>query len=259
MAKQRSGRMQSCQNCNREYYIPPSRFETSKFCCRSCNAEAQTTLERREIVCRRCGKKFIATQDHGKWPVFCSRDCFESEAPKPKEKKCPGCGNFFLATRSTHSPDGLRTNCSRKCYSEKKRKDRERICPNCGKLFYARSSLLQQSGNNCCSEKCQYDYFVMDKRPQWKGGKYIDTGSGQRKILFPRENFSSKYLAEHRIIAAQCIGRFLMREEMMLHLNDEPDDNRPENLFICGSISEMRRRRNGTLPWPSESNLSTYR
>jgi hypothetical protein len=133
-------------------------------------------------------------------------------------------------------------------------------CVNCGQEFYIRKAAqAKRPDESCCSEKCQHEHYVWEKGTNWKGGKYIDNTSGQRKQRFPREGFASPYLAEHRVIAAKAIGRLLRREEMMLHLNDKADDNRPENLFICASNSEMRRRRNGTLPWPSESNLSTYR
>ena len=250
----------ACANCGKIYYVPPCRIGKSKYCCKKCADEAQTTSERREIVCRRCGAKFVTTHDHGKWPVYCSRSCFEKDAPKPVEKECPVCGVMFLATRTSHeTPDGLRRFCSVKCRKEGLRKGELRTCINCGNEFYLNpSKQSQRPKNGCCSAECQKEFYVLENNPNWKGGKYIDTGSGQRRQICKRENASSDYLAEHRVIAARYIGRFLERSEPMLHLNMQPADNSPENLFICGSISEMARRLRGDLPWPEESNLSTY-
>lgn len=256
----KTGNNNICANCGKTYYISPSRIGKSKYCCKACFDVAQTTSERREIVCKRCGAKFIAVQDHGKWPVYCCRECFEGDSPEPTEKECPICGSLFLAQRSSHETiDGLRVYCSDKCRKEGLRKGVVKTCVNCGNEYYLQPSRsLQRPENGCCSAECQQEFYVLEKKPNWKGGKYIDTGSGQRRQICKRDNASSPYLAEHRVIAAQFIGRFLERTEMMLHLNGLPADNRPENLFICASISEMRRRLNGSLPWPEESNLLTY-
>lgn len=256
----KSGSNNTCAHCGKTYYVSPSRVGKTRYCCKACFDTAKTTSERREIICKRCGEKFVTVHDHGKWPVYCSRACFEGDAPKPTEKECPSCGALFLASRSTHDTlDGLRIFCSDKCRNEGLLRGHMKNCVNCDKVFYIRrSAQSQRPEESCCSEKCQREYYVLEKNPNWKGGKYIDTGSGQRRQLCKREKAVSHYLAEHRVVAAQFIGRFLERTEMMLHLNDRPADNRPENLFICASISEMRKRRNGSLPWPKESNLSTY-
>lgn len=249
-----------CPHCQKSYQVYPS-GANRKYCSKACFDAAQTTSERRELTCKRCGAKFVARQDHGNWPVYCSRACFEGDAPQPTEKECPSCGALFLAGRSSHkTADGLRIFCSDKCRNEGMLRGFTKTCANCGKEFYIRrAQQAQRPDESCCSVQCQREYYVLENGTNWKGGKYVDTGSGQIRQLCKREDAVSSYLAEHRLIAAQHIGRFLERTEMMLHLNDRPDDNRPENLFICATISEIRKRRNGTLPWPKESNLSTYR
>lgn len=244
----------NCARCGKSYYVSPSRIGKSKYCCKAC-----FTVERRELACKRCGVKFIAVQDHGKWPVYCSRACSDGDAPQPIEKVCPSCSSTFLAKRSSHkTPDGLRIYCSDKCRNEGLRKINERTCERCGVVYILSDSRVEQRANRFCSNKCSAAFSRGENNPQWKGGKYIDTGTGHRRNICRREGFSSPYLAEHRVIAAAAIGRYLKPTEMMLHLNDRPADNRPENLFICASPSELRKRRNGSLPWPKESNLSTY-
>lgn len=247
-----------CPHCQKSYQVYPSGAHR-KYCSKACFDAAQTG-ERRETTCKRCGEKFVAAKDHGVWPVYCSRKCFEGDAPQPTEKECPSCGATFLAGRASHkTADGLRIFCSDKCRKEGLLRGWMKPCMNCGNEFYIRrSAQAQRPTESCCSAKCQHELQQGEGAPNWKGGKYIDTGSGQRRQLCKREEAVSPYLAEHRVIAAKFVGRFLEWHEMMLHLNDKPADNRPENLFICASISEMRKRRNGTLPWPKESNLSTY-
>lgn len=77
-------------------------------------------------------------------------------------------------------------------------------------------------------------------------------------IYVGRKNGDAWYVAEHRLVAGRAIGRPLTTAEKVLHINNDALDNRPENLFVCASNSEMRKRVGGTLPWPTESNLSSY-
>lgn len=249
----------TCPYCKKEYQVYPSGAHR-KYCSKKCFDAAQTTSERRKIICKRCGEKFVALHVLGKWPVYCSRVCFKGDALQPAEKECPSCGSMFLAGRASHNTaDGLRIFCSVKCRHKGSQGGFIKNCVNCGKEFYIkRAAQGQRPEDSCCSEKCQREYYVLEKNSHWKGGKYIDNTSGHRRQLCKREEAVGHYLAEHRVIAAQFIGRYLHRTEMMLHLNNQLDDNRPENLFICASIREMRKRYNGSLPWPEESNLSTY-
>ena len=92
----------------------------------------------------------------------------------------------------------------------------------------------------------------------YKGGKYIFKQSGETYYRFDREGYVAKYCGQHRIIAGKEIGRPLRRGEIVIKINRSPNDNRPENLFICASNSEFSHRRNGSLGWPKESNLKTY-
>lgn len=258
------GRVLTCTHCGGEYYVPQCRSDKSKFCSRSCREAAQKTLPDQKTKCATCGDFFYAKPDHGKPRKYCSRDCFDNrreDKATPTEKECPVCGAVFFADRSSHeSVDGLQTYCSVKCQREGRRKGVTKECVVCGEEFYiSRAAQRQRPDESCCSDKCQRAFYTAERSSSWGGGLYVDTGTGHVRQLFPRKGFSSKYLAEHRVIAAKAVGRLLRRDEMVLHINDKRDDNRPENLFICASISEMARRRNGSLPWPETSNLTTYK
>lgn len=262
MNTRRRGENKKCNHCGTIYYVSPSRVKSSRFCSKSCFDSAQSTLDVFETICKKCGAIFSAKTDHGKKREYCSRNCFDARAdhkPKPREKKCETCGKIFFALRTSMTKEGLRKYCSNKCRHLGLRNGNERVCCHCGNTFHmSESKQKQRKLNGCCSPKCQYEFYVAEKHPMWQGGKHIDTTSNQIREYLPRDGFVGKYLAEHRRIAADIVGRFLDREEKILHINNDTFDNRPENLFICRGSSEMMRRINGSLPWPMESNLSAY-
>jgi hypothetical protein len=227
------------------------------FCGVECANVAQRKSERRVITCKQCSTKFETVQDHGAWPRFCGRQCFLDNCLRPEEKECETCGGFFLATRSSTGTrgDGRRLFCSKKCFAESCKNGEERNCTACGVLFYTTPS----HDNVTCSFKCRAVYFSGVNSGAFKRGFYVNNSSNNKMLLFPRETHKGKYLAEHRVIASQAIGRLLTRDEFVIHINNDGLDNRPSNLFICESNSAFSKMRNGSLPWPKKSNLKTYK
>lgn len=250
----------TCQKCGKDYCVSPSRVGKARYCSKKC-FKAAHTRERRTTHCLRCGKEFLAAKDHGKWPKFCSIKCRDFGAPQPKWKECPTCGGKFLATRSSHkTEDGLRIYCSFKCSNERLKCGHMRVCICCGKEFYMNpAKARQRKEENCCSAECQKRFYTEERAPGWKGGKYLDTYSGMVRVMLKRDGFVNPYIGEHRVVASRAIGRMLEPHEPILHINNVNTDNRPENLFICDSKSEMAKRRQGSLPWPQRSNLDSFR
>ena len=244
----------NCEECGLTFSGPPSRMKSARFCGKGCYDASQSTAERRTLTCVRCDDKFTAKQDHGVWPKFCSRACFRLGAPQPREKTCPQCDAVFVAGRASHeTEDGLRVFCSAACAHAARRTLTERGCLSCGRMF-----LPKNDGQATCSKDCATAYYAGPRCGNFKRGHYTPTRLQEKHILLPRPGYVGKYVGEHRVIAARAIGRPLERGEVVLRVNQQPDDNRVENLFICSSNSEFSRRRQGSLPWPTKSNLDTY-
>lgn len=73
----------------------------------------------------------------------------------------------------------------------------------------------------------------------WKGGK---THNYQGRILvsFHDHPFcgSTGYVRRSRLVAEEFLKRFLLKSEVVHHINEDNTDDRPENLFIFPSKSD---------------------
>lgn len=72
-----------------------------------------------------------------------------------------------------------------------------------------------------------------EKSYNWKGGRF-KSARGYIYIINKEHPYSNKagYVLEHRLIAEKCLGRYLIKTEVIHHINKITDDNRPENLYL---------------------------
>lgn len=213
---------------------------------------------RRTRECQHCKKPFTAKQDHGVWPRFCGRKCFCAfdHTHPPVYKQCPTCEGVFKAERQAREEDGLRKFCSRKCAVTGRYRGKLVQCLNCGVDIYERPS----QPRILCSVACCKEYLVGALNASWKGGVHVCAKTGVAHLNLPRPGYVGRYATRSRVVASRAIGRLLMTHEIVLRINRVAVDDRPENLFICGKGKrEFHKRWHGSWPWPTKSNLGTYR
>jgi uncharacterized protein (DUF1330 family) len=77
---------------------------------------------------------------------------------------------------------------------------------------------------------------VKEKHPNWKNG-IRRLSWGYVAILSQEHPFADHqgYVREHRLVMEKHLGRYLMRNEIVHHLNGIKDDNRLENLQLMTS------------------------
>lgn len=72
-----------------------------------------------------------------------------------------------------------------------------------------------------------------------KPGNFIDglIKRGDRYFVW----MNGKRIRYARYVAEQCLQRKLTKEEIVHHINEEPSDDRPENLYLFANQSEHMR------------------
>lgn len=140
--------------------------------------------------------------------------------PLPDSKTCYKCQLVF-------KPSSRSRFCSR-C----RQKLRRTPCPTCG-------SPKSPKAIHC--DKCYPRGGTLN--PRWKGGKTRDA----KGYVYIRKN--NKYIAEHVLVMEQLLGRPLVDQENVHHLNGIRDDNRSENLELWTRPQPSGIRAEDALSW----------
>lgn len=88
----------------------------------------------------------------------------------------------------------------------------------------------------------------LDKSPRWKGGRKIRKDGYVLVVAPPDHPFPAdthknglKYILEHRFVMEQHIGRYLSPDEVVHHIDNNPTNNKIENLRLYSSQAEHIR------------------
>lgn len=108
-------------------------------------------------------------------------------------------------------------------------------CPNC--LEYIEKIRKDGLKAKYCSHKCYAENRGL--RGAYKDSVII---SGYRYLQKPNHPNCTKkgYVAEHRLVAEEKIGRYLSKNEDVHHINENKLDNRAENLMVLSKSDHMK-------------------
>lgn len=182
--------------------------------------------------CQNCKKEFSVPFKSIK-KTYCSHKC-ANEATGPKRRnrqlfKCATCGDSFeVVSGSVKVRERVSKiqYCSKECMGIGMRKREAVNCVNCGKEF-------ETTRNSFCSRDCVNEY---KKKQNGAGGHWYENGY---KVLWN----GGHPVKEHVQIMQKHIGRKLMGNEVVHHINKIRDDNRTENLDLMthGEHSSLHR------------------
>lgn len=172
-----------------------------------------------KIICEICKNPFDSYPCRiGRYKT-CSKKC--ADINKSKIAKERGYGKWMIG--KTHSLETCnkisKSNIGKTGYWKGKKFSSEHI----------KNRSVSQSGVN---------------NGKWKGGKTFDK-DGYVLILCKNHPFSinKRYIREHRLVMEKNIGRHLLPEEVVHHINGIKNDNRIENLELFANDIEHHKVR----------------
>jgi len=158
------------------------------------------------------------------------------------KRHCNNCGKYYKGRGKLH--------CSRQCNSQGKTNPRYGI-----KLSKEIREKISKATRGRMPNQTSFrkGWKSLENHPQWKGG--IKKSRGYILLRMPEHPYCNKsgYFFVHRYYAECFLGRFIEKNEIVHHIDNNPENNLPENLYLFSSNSEHSKFHKS--PYPLKSNL----
>jgi len=185
-------------------------------------------------ICKQCNKEFKELKNR---KIFCSKRCSCIHASKISNKTrrngsmvaCETCKKLSYYSTSAISK-GKKHYCSTKC----KKTGSFFKCTVCKKEFYVRAYRVRTGKVKYCSRSC----LAKDLLPKYAEFAFKPINKPYHKYKSIR--IDGKQIREHRYIMEKYLGRKLEGREHVHHINNDPSDNRLENLVVLSNSDHQR-------------------
>lgn len=157
--------------------------------------------------------------------------------------QCPSCG--MEAGKDKRGRP--RICCSFKCvilHSAKRRRMKEKECIGCRLPYIPKHRQSQKFCSRSCKAKTYWESGICRVPPEisYKNLKHFPY-EGKDKLgtnRYKRVSINGKMVKEHRMVMEEYLGRKLESWEHIHHINENPSDNRLENLQIVTNSEHGR-------------------
>lgn len=189
-------------------------------------------------------------QNTGDRPITCSKACMGELYAAESRKGCRACGNPLRRARGS-------AYCSTECKAIGAARPRPRTlpeagCQRCGIVFRPKSSRQAYCSRPCANEAHALRMIGPGNSRYKDGESYAKLFRSMRPLVMERDS--------RRCVACKApesfktvvrLGREHHRTTFHVHhINEDPKDNRPQNLVtLCDNCHAVHHKSN-TTPWP---------
>jgi len=125
---------------------------------------------------------------------------------------------------------------------------------DCGNKKEIRGTSLRRKDGPTTSCGClrveRMKLLLRERNPNWRGGKRVESG-GYIEVYLPNHPNARQtgYVKEHRVIMEEKLGRYLLPEENVHHINGNKIDNCIENLELWSISQPCGQRVEDKIAW----------
>lgn len=271
VSAKRNGKFVACEHCGKETYKSKCHLHHSRhFCSIQCWNDTQFAESTRKEprICVICGGNFMSeghtntTTRKVYWDKTCGPDCRRRlQQSKWAYKKCKYCGKRF---RYYMRHIARKSFCSKDCQNAFKTASQTFTikCQACGKELKRQNSRPSGPFGMFCSTVCSDAYLKRENAINWKGGWFQNSREmvminvGMSTVVYAAHPYGHPvYRARYRVMVELQRHGYLKRHWPVMHLNGDSLDDRIDNLYVCSSPTQHAKMRQGTLPWPTKTNV----
>ncbi len=219
---------------------------------RYCSASCRPTTPMVDLSCSACAKPFrLARYEHakklrkGQARFYCSPVCVAAGL-RSAGCACLRCG------KPTGSTDRGRRYCSTECRLAVSRAGKQRACPQCGREFHPQSSRTVYCDRTCANEAHARRMIGRGNSRYKTGTSYASWFRLMRPLIYERDGSQCRACgAPDQPFPVTRAGKTTMRTSLVVHhLNERPEDNRPQNLILICKTCHAVHHKSATTPFP---------